>query len=147
MYVLYGLLSLMLFSSLCLLAIPFIRTQTILSMRFLFSSIFVIVFSLGIYSFSQNHSDLKQWLTQGEKHYQLQVQVKQLGGFAGIIERIKKKLATNPNDAEGWFILGKLYFANRQYKEAKDALDQAVRLQPENPAISRFYTIVKEKAK
>ncbi len=141
MYLLYSLLLVMLLSSLCLLAIPFIRTNTISSPYFLGSAIFVIVFSSGFYFYNQNHTALKQWLTVGQQHYQLQVAVKQLGGFKGMIDRIKKKLAANPQDAEGWFILGKLYLANGDYKEAKEAFNKAAQWRPGDPEINRFYNI------
>lgn len=147
MYLLYGLLVLMLFSGICLLAIPFINTSTLLSKYFLFSALFVTVFSLGIYQFKNNNLALKQWLAHGEQHYQLQEDIQQLGGFEGMIERIKKKLAANPDDATGWFILGKLYLANQDYTHAKQALDKAAKLRPNDVEIERFYNMAAEKIK
>lgn len=147
MYLLYGFIFLMLISSLALLAIPFIRTRTISSGYFFCSVFFVIIFSLGIYQFSTNHAQLKLWLTQGEKHYQLQQAVKELGGFSGIIKQLKYKLAENPNDAKGWFILGKLYFADQDYNKAKEALGKAVILRPNDQEIKHFHNMAIEKTK
>ena len=141
MYVLYSLIILMIAFSICLLMVPFIKTKTSFSNHFLLSALFVILFSLSLYQFTGDHAALKQWLTQGEKHYQLQQEIKQLGGFAGIITRIKKKLAENPEDAEGWFILGKLYLANHDYNDAIDALGKAVKLRPDDQRIKRVYDL------
>ncbi len=138
-YLLYSLLVLMLMTGIGLLSIPFITTQTVSSKYFLFSTLFVTLFSLGLYQWSSNQPALKQWLTQGKAHYQLQQEINQLGGFAGMIHRIKTKLANNPDDAEGWFILGKLYFADQDYDEAKKALGKAYQLRPNDPKIKYFY--------
>lgn len=141
MYLLYSLIILMLACGICLLTIPFIITKTLFSRYFFISALFVILFSLSLYQLTGNHTALKQWITQGEKHYQLQQEVKQLGGFAGIIKRIKKKLAENPEDAEGWFILGKLYLANHDYNNAIDALGKAVKLRPNDQRIKHVYDL------
>lgn len=139
MYVLYGLIFLMLAGAVFLLAVPFVKTRTMGSRYFLLPVIFVSLFSLSGYFVFQNHVGLGWWLTAGEKHYQLQQEVSELGGISGMIKQIKKRLALNPDDAEGWFILGKLYLANQNQKEAKEALDKAIHLRPEDPDIRRFY--------
>jgi len=146
MYLLYSLLILMTASGVCLLAVPFIATHSIASKYFFLSALFIILFSMGLYQFSSDHTALKQWLTHGKKHYQLQQEVNQLGGIGGIIQRIKKKLAANPEDVAGWFILGKLYLANQDYDEAKKSLDKAYKLRPHDPQIKHFYEVAVEKA-
>lgn len=139
MSLLYGLLILMLAGSICLLAIPFLNASTLSLKYFWVSALFVILFSFGLYQFNNDHAALIHWLAQGEKHYQLQQEVSDLGGFAGMIKQIKKKVAANPDDAQGWFILGKLYLANQNYDEAKEALGNAVRLRPNDQEIRRYY--------
>src|SRR5580698_6057419 len=113
MYLLYSLIFLMLLSAILLLSIPFILTQNLLSQSFLFSSFFIIIVSLSLFFSTENYDGLKYWLTIGEAHYRLQQEIKNLGGLSGMIKQIKLKLAADPNDAEGWFILGKLYLANQ----------------------------------
>ncbi|HSW94154.1 MAG TPA: tetratricopeptide repeat protein [Gammaproteobacteria bacterium] len=139
MYLLVGLIFSMLASGIFLLAIPFIKTRKIYSSYFLLPVIFVILFSLSSYFFFQNHAGLGQWLMVGETHYELQQEVSQLGGLSGMIKQIKKRLAVNPDDAEGWFILGKLYLANQNKDEAREAFGKAMHLRPEDPDIKRFY--------
>ncbi len=140
MIILCSLFFLMLVFAISLLAIPYVKTQTLFSRGFLFAAIFILVFAFGLF-FAGNHTGLKEWLARGKEHYQLQNQMNQLGGFAGIVARIKEKLAQNPNDAKGWFILGKLYLANENYADAIDALGKARKLQPDDLEIKRFYDL------
>ncbi len=145
MLILYGLFTLMLLGALGLLAIPYAKTATIFSRGFFLTSILTLVFSLSLYQFTGNHAALKEWLAHGKQHYLLQDQMNQLGGFDGIIAQIKKKLALNPDDAKGWFILGRLYLANENYDDAIAALSKAEKLQPDNPEIKHFYDLAVEK--
>ncbi len=128
---LYVSIFLMLTTSILVLAVPFIKTRSLSSHYFLLPALFIILFSLSLYLTSNNSHALKQWLTEGEKHYRLQQEVNALGGIEGMIARIKHKLAENPRDAEGWFILGKLYFADQRYDAAKEAFGKAHELRPE----------------
>jgi len=141
MSILYGLLILMLVSALSLLAVPFIANKSLLSRGFIIIAILTTLFSLTVYRIFGNHQALEEWFSAGEQHYQLLVTLDQLGGVNGVITRIKKKLENNPDDAEGWFILGKLYLANQNYTEAKAALSKAHALQPQNEQINHFYEI------
>jgi len=139
MLLLYSALALLLFCGIGLLTIPFIQTSSALGKSFFAFLIFFILFSLTLYLTTNHQPALKQWLTQGKQHYQLQEQVERLGGFAGMIRRIKQKLAANPNDAEGWFILGKLYLADGEYNLAEEALKKAKILRPYDLLIERYY--------
>ena len=128
-------------AALSLLAIPYVKTQTLFSRGFLLASLFTLVFALSLYQFTGNHLALKEWLAHGKKHYALQDQMNQMGGYEGIIARIKKKLALHPNDVKGWVILGKLYLANENYADALDALSKAHALQPNDLEIKHFYDL------
>jgi cytochrome c-type biogenesis protein CcmH/NrfG len=129
----------MLASAIGFFAIPFIKSSNISIRYFAPSALFVIIFSFVLYQFGANQPGLSQWLQSGKKHYDIQQQVSELGGFSGMIKQIKMKLATHPDDVEGWVILGKLYLANQEYSEAKNALEHAMRLRPDNPEIKRLY--------
>lgn len=135
----YFLLSLMLVSAVGLLAIPFIKNRAVFSKSFFAVTILIILSSLGLYYFLSDKQALKLWLTQGKQHYQLLLKVDELGGIDNIIERINKKLAANPQDAQGWFILGKLYFAKQDFASALTALTKAHQLNPGNEEITRYY--------
>lgn len=57
----------------------------------------------------------------------------QLGSPAQVIARLKQHLQAEPNSAQGWFLLGKLYFSQQQFAEAAEAYAQLNQLQPNNP--------------
>ncbi|EKD54023.1 MAG: hypothetical protein ACD_60C00130G0008 [uncultured bacterium] len=136
---LYSLLFLMSISAVGLLILPFIAHNILFSRHFLVVTLGFIVCAIGIYSFSGNKKELDAWLSGGKKHYELQEEIAQLGGIDRIILKINQKLAANPQDATGWFILGKLYFAKQDYKNAKQALGKALKLQPNNVEIRHYY--------
>lgn len=49
-----------------------------------------------------------------------------------VIAKLEKKLAENPDDAEGWRMLGWSYFQTERYAEAATALKKATKLDPEH---------------
>lgn len=51
------------------------------------------------------------------------------GRIAGLASRLKE----NPNDAEGWRMLGWSYFNTQRYAESAEAYARAVALEPANP--------------
>lgn len=125
MVLFYVSLALLLFCSIGLLTLPFIKTSSPLGKGFFLLVLFFSLFSLTLYFQTSHPFELKQWLTQGKQHYELQQTVEQLGGIKGMIQRIEQKLVANPNDAEGWSILAKLYFADGQFIAAKKAQEKA----------------------
>ncbi len=84
---------------------------------------FFLCFSL-YFAISQPAA-VNQWLEKGREHYALLVEYQALGGIDGMISRIKEKLDKNPDDAEGWIVLGKLYLAQHNEKAAKAAFQHA----------------------
>jgi cytochrome c-type biogenesis protein CcmH/NrfG len=145
MYLLYSLLALMLLIALSLIAIPFIKNTEFKTKGFLTFVITTTLFSFILYSFSGNKPGLKLWLTQGKKHYQLENEVNQMGGIDGVIASIQKKLETNPDDVQGWTILGKLYLAKHDYASAEVVLKKAHQLAPDNQQINHYYELAKNK--
>lgn len=141
MYLLYGLLILMLASAVGLLAVPYAlnRGENIFSKGFFAATTFIILSSLCLYQFTGDKVGLALWMTKGSQHYQLLEQIDNLGGIDQIITRIEAKVKANPDDAQGWFILGKLYLATHDMDKAKDALKKAHDLQPQNSEINKYY--------
>src|SRR5262249_33499573 len=52
---------------------------------------------------------------------------------------LEQKLKQNPNDAEGWALLGRAYEATEHFAEARDALKRAHELSPEDPNVTVAY--------
>lgn len=58
------------------------------------------------------------------------------------IEKLAEKLRQNPQDAEGWALLGRAYEATEHFEQARDALKHATDIAPENPDIAIAYAEV-----
>lgn len=55
--------------------------------------------------------------------------------IADMIKRLEDRLKENPNDAEGWRVLGWSYYNTANYKAAIDAYKKAANIQPDNVLI------------
>jgi cytochrome c-type biogenesis protein CcmH len=55
------------------------------------------------------------------------------------IARLADKLRQNPDDAQGWALLGRTYKAAQHYTEARDAFKNAVDAAPEDAGLMREY--------
>lgn len=58
----------------------------------------------------------------------VQMQTSQMAGMEEAIHGLEAKLAQNPDDLEGWFMLGRSYMAMERYPRAADAFEQAYKL-------------------
>jgi cytochrome c-type biogenesis protein CcmH len=56
-----------------------------------------------------------------------------------LVARLAAKMEQNPDNLEGWLMLGRSYFAVNQPNKALEALDRAVGLAPENPEVMLAY--------
>lgn len=56
-----------------------------------------------------------------------------------MVDSLAQKLKQNPDDAEGWIMLGRSYNAMRRYSEAADAYAHAVELMPGNAQVLTDY--------
>lgn len=132
MLTLYIAITIMLVLSVGLICIPFAKNNLT---GCVLSSSFIVILALTLYQFSGNRDAVKQWLTHGAEHYHLQVQIKQMGGIDAIIKQVQAKLEANPNDAQGWIILGKLYLGKQDNKSAEAAFRRAKELGVETAVI------------
>ncbi|OQW57416.1 MAG: c-type cytochrome biogenesis protein CcmI [Nitrospira sp. ST-bin4] len=53
-------------------------------------------------------------------------------GLNTLMERLKKKLEQNPNDATGWTMLARSYMAMERYADAVPTFEKALKLNPNN---------------
>jgi cytochrome c-type biogenesis protein CcmH/NrfG len=126
MLTLYVALTIMLVLSIGIVSIPFIKNKSIIG--FISVSLVFVISACTLYQFSGNKPALQNWFTHGEEHYRLQVQINKMGGIDAIIKRVQAKLEANPNDAQGWMILGKLYLGKQDTKSANAAFQRAKEL-------------------
>ncbi len=52
-----------------------------------------------------------------------------------LLARLEQRLKEEPDNVEGWFILGRSYMAQQQYPEAVRAMEETYRLAPDNPNV------------
>ena len=102
----------------------------------------VPVFAIGLYAFL-GQPDLieggkKQTATAPAGHGSSNGADK-LATVEKMIDRLAAKLKENPNNAEGWFMLGRSYMSMKRYKEAVAALEKTNQLVPNNPTVMLQY--------
>lgn len=54
--------------------------------------------------------------------------------IADLVEKLRTRMDADPDNAEGWFLLGRTYMRLQNYAEAAHAFEQVVRLLPEETA-------------
>jgi cytochrome c-type biogenesis protein CcmH len=60
---------------------------------------------------------------------------KKAPSMSELVQKVKDHLRENPDDARGWFMLGRTYLSLQQYSEAVTALQRSYDLTPEEPAV------------
>ncbi|MGI9213759.1 MAG: c-type cytochrome biogenesis protein CcmI [Methylococcaceae bacterium] len=55
------------------------------------------------------------------------------------IQRLAERLKNNPNDVEGWMLLGRSLQSTRQFNQAAEAYAYGLKLEPDNPDIKAMY--------
>jgi cytochrome c-type biogenesis protein CcmH len=59
----------------------------------------------------------------------------QQGDVEALVKRVEKRVADNPNDADGWRMLGWSYYSTGRFKDAVGAYRRAADLQKDNPTL------------
>ena len=62
-----------------------------------------------------------------------------MGSVEEMVEKLAAKMKDKPDNAEGWFMLGRSYMSMGRYKEAVDALEKTNNLVPNNPVVMLRY--------
>jgi cytochrome c-type biogenesis protein CcmH len=66
---------------------------------------------------------------------QTDARIKMMGGAQSVVRKLKQQLALHPKDAQGWYLLGRIYFSENQFNTARLALERAVQLAPNRQEI------------
>jgi cytochrome c-type biogenesis protein CcmH len=86
--------------------------------------------TVGLYIYLGAPDIIKeQALTQAQSNYDVD----------GMVKALEDKLKAKPNDAEGWYALGRAYIAFERYAEAEDALHKATTQAPQDAKLIAQY--------
>jgi cytochrome c-type biogenesis protein CcmH len=59
--------------------------------------------------------------------------------FSAVLENLVARLKNQPDDMEGWLMLGRTYAMMQRFNEAKEAYEKVLALAPENPEVITDY--------
>jgi len=104
--------------------------------------VIVPVFAVGLYAFLGQpeliEGGKKQTATAPAGHASSNGAGK-LATVEQMIDKLAAKLKENPDNAEGWFMLGRTYMSLNRYEEAVAALEKTNELVPNNPTVMLRY--------
>jgi cytochrome c-type biogenesis protein CcmH/NrfG len=123
MLMLYMLLLVMVAAGVGILVVPFVRARNYKNLSIVIVSFCFV--ALGLYQVSSDKIALSDWMNHGRQRYALLQQFADLGGVEGAIIQIEKHLQDNPQDKQGWMILGKLYLSRHDDAKAQAAFRKA----------------------
>lgn len=134
-------LILLVFSLLAILALAIIiypLRQTSLAGKLLIVPLALLVISVGYWRWGawtgwQNH------VLEEKKQAQIKEVLKTIKGPMELVERLKERLKANPDSAQGWFLLGRLYASQNQWKDSYEALSKAHQLNPLDETMTLNY--------
>lgn len=81
---------------------------------------FVPVFSMGLYFYlgTPQFADIQKTMIQPE--------------VVTMVDKLEQKMAQNPQDINGWLLLGRSYMIEENYPKAVQAFERALKLDPNN---------------
>jgi cytochrome c-type biogenesis protein CcmH/NrfG len=88
------------------------------------------VLPIGFYLLLGNHHQLQALWAQRQQSQAVQQELSQLKNPQELIDRLQDRLRQDPQSAQGWYLLGKLYLGQQQYANAESALSRAHELAP-----------------
>lgn len=99
----------------------------------------VSIIALLVYSRAGDYKGLKQYWQLKEESFQVKSALSHIKSPQQLIDQLKDHLQKNPTSAQGWFLLGKLYLDTSQFIQAKEALNRARQLSPNNESYVLSY--------
>ena len=94
--------------------------------------LFVVALSAGFYWQQGSAQQLIKTYQSAQKTAQAEQFLQTMGGKQAIKAKLHAQLKRHPTDAQGWYLLGRLYFNDGEYAPAIAALNHANTLKPNN---------------
>jgi cytochrome c-type biogenesis protein CcmH len=98
-----------------------------------------LVFMIGAYGAWGDFFGLQTHLLKQRKSQEVQSILKSPERTEALIQTMIQRLDKTPKSAQGWYLVGKLYLSQKQYKKACDALGVAYELNSSDTQIGIFY--------
>lgn len=111
---------------------PASTTPALARYSWLCLALLAVVLSLSFYGYQGSALTLIEHYQTLHKNQQTEQFLKTIGGVDQLENALHSRLQRNPNDAHGWYLLGRLYLHDNQWAKAIAALTDANRLQPNN---------------
>lgn len=111
------------------------ETVSVSYVAFVVIAILLVVCTFLLYFYWGNSKKVSENIEKQKNAAFVKATIEKLGSRQNIITTLRQRLEIlpkAPEQAKGWFILGKLYFNEGQYQEAISAFQTAVNLKPED---------------
>lgn len=60
-----------------------------------------------------------------QEQIKIEAEIKSMGGESAVIQKLKQRLKDYPNEAQGWYLLGRIYFSQNDYAAAVKIFEKA----------------------
>lgn len=106
------------------LSIVFYSLRKMIYARFILTALFgvcacVMYFNWGAYN------EIESLIKKEKQQAEVAIALKQYKGPSDIIKKMEAHLLEKPNSSKGWFLLGKLYASQGNFKQANTAFSKA----------------------
>jgi cytochrome c-type biogenesis protein CcmH len=131
-------IALMTLLALTFILLPFFKLGT---SRKLATLLLIItpVFALTYYLKFGASQPMAEKMLAEQRASQIQSEITRLGSKENIIIALQQRLQENPESAQGWYLLGRMYLMNQNYQSAMNAFDKANSLEPNKPETMLSY--------
>lgn len=96
----------------------------------------ILILTAALYWHFGGFFEWARFLELSAKKQQVQAILQSTHGVEEVIAKLKAKLSTEPNSAQGWYLLGRLYAHQGQWDKAKSAFNTAHDLNPDDALIT-----------
>lgn len=93
-----------------------------------FILVFIFIFAILFYTHWGQGWGLHRLYISEMEHRKISEQLDALGGINGLLESLRRSTQAHPEDARGWFYLGRLYLDQKQYQSAYQSLSHAIKI-------------------